>query len=197
MILVFGDSLSAAHGLYTEQGWVNLLRQRLAQLTDLDKPWQVINASASGETTTGGLKRLPALLDAHHPRLCILELGANDGLLGLPLNRMRENLIQMVRLCQKHGKVLLLGMRLPPNYGPRYTREFEDSFQQVAAQTRIPYVPFLLDRVALSAELMQADGLHPNANAQPIILDNVWPLLLPIIHELNATSDVNGIPSTP
>jgi len=172
-----GDSLSAAYGIELEQGWANLLQNKLDQMQNSDNPWRVINASVSGETTAGALARLPDLLAEYNPSLCILELGANDGLRGQPVNSMRGHLNKMIALCKKYGKVLLLGIRLPPNYGKKYTDEFEQSFAQVANQNNIPLVPFILDGIAMHEQYMQLDGLHPTAAAQEIILDNIWPTL--------------------
>jgi len=178
-ILVFGDSLSAAYGVRPEQGWVTLLTQRLQTQ---GYGYQVINASVSGETSSGGLERLPRALSLHAPDILILELGANDGLRGLPVNAMHDNLAQMVRLAQAAGaRVLLVAIRIPPNYGPRYTDEFGRAYGEIAQKYHLPLVPFLLEKVALDAALMQEDGLHPNAAAQPIILDTVWPHLKPLL----------------
>ncbi|MBU2967127.1 arylesterase [Amphritea sp. 2_MG-2023] len=174
-ILVMGDSLSAAYGIPVKQGWVTLLEQRLAQ-THPD--YDVVNASISGETTHGGLTRLPAVLDQYQPTLVILELGANDGLQGAPLKVIENNLNQLVSQAQATGaSVLLLEMRIPPNYGPRYSDGFTGLFSRVAAQHEIPLVPFFMASIALQPELMQADGLHPKAAAQPALLDQVWPVL--------------------
>jgi acyl-CoA thioesterase-1 len=143
---------------------------------------QVINASVSGETTAGGLARLPRALDLHHPQLVILELGGNDGLRALPIDQMRANLTQMVKLSVQSGAhVLLLGMRIPPNYGPDYTEKFYSTFADVAHADGIPLVPFLLAGVALSPGLMQADGVHPNEQGQPKLLATVWPALRPML----------------
>jgi len=178
-ILVFGDSLSAAYGVRPEQGWVTLLTQRLQTQ---GYGYQVINASVSGETSSGGLERLPRALSLHAPDILILELGANDGLRGLPVNAMHDNLAEMVRLAQAAGaRVLLVAIRIPPNYGPRYTDEFGRAYGEIAQKYHLPLVPFLLEKVALDAALMQEDGLHPNAAAQPIILDTVWPHLKPLL----------------
>ena len=178
-ILVFGDSLSAAHGIRPEEGWVALLTQRLHSQ---GYGYQIVNASVSGETTSGGLQRLPRALELHRPELVILELGANDGLRGLPANATRDNLAQMVRLAQAAGsRVLLVGMRIPPNLGPRYTAEFARMFPELANQYHLPLVPFLLEKVALSPTLMQEDGMHPNARGEPPILDTVWPYLKPLL----------------
>jgi acyl-CoA thioesterase-1 len=178
-ILVFGDSLSAAYGLAPEQGWVAMLAQRLrAQGYE----YQVGNASESGETSGGGLERLPRALELHRPALVILELGANDGLRALPAQQMRANLERMVQLCQQAGaRVLLVGIRIPPNYGPRYTAEFERVFPDLANQYHLPLVPFLLEKVALVPDLMQADGMHPNARGEAPVLDTVWPYLEPLL----------------
>ena len=178
-ILVFGDSLSAAHGLRPEQGWVALLVERLrAQGYE----YQVINASVSGETTTGGLARLPRELRLTHPGVLILELGANDALRGLPLNLARQRLAEMIRLVRATGaRVLLAGLLIPPNYGPRYTKQFADMYPSLARQFHTALVPFLLKGVALAPQLMQQDGLHPNARGEPLVLENVWPYLQPML----------------
>jgi len=178
-ILVFGDSLSAAYGIRPEQGWVALLAQRLhAQ----GYGYQVVNASVSGETSTGGLERLPRALQLHTPDIVILELGANDGLRGLPVNSLHESLGRMVQLSQAAGaRVLLVGIRIPPNYGPRYTEQFARVFPELAQQYHLPLVPFLLEKVALNPALMQEDGLHPNAAGEPAVLDTLWPYLKPLL----------------
>lgn len=173
VILVFGDSLSAGYGIDVREGWVALLQQRVQQQ---GYPHTVVNASVSGETTAGGRTRLPGALARHRPALVILELGANDGLRGLSLAQTRDNLAAMVRAAQKSGaRVLLIGIHLPPNYGPAYTRSFHEIFGDLARRYRTALVPFLLEGVALDRTLMQADGLHPRTSAQPRILDNVWP----------------------
>jgi len=175
VVLVFGDSLSAGYGLHPGQGWVSLLERRL--VTE-GYEFRIVNASVSGETTEGGLARLPRALELHRPAVLVLELGANDGLRGLPPAATRANLERMVRLAQaRHVRVLLLGIRMPPNYGPRYTSEFDALYREVAARRRVPLVPFLLDGVATERALMQADGLHPNERGQPRLLENVWPRL--------------------
>ena len=179
VILVFGDSISAGYGLPLEQGWVELLKTRLKSQGYGD---QVVNASVSGETTAGGLARLPRALELHHPSIVILELGGNDGLRGLPIAQMRANLTQMAALSTAAGaKVLLLGMRMPPNYGPEYTKQFATVFSDLASEKKIPFVPFLLTDIALSPALLQDDDIHPNALGQPILLDNVWPTLKPLL----------------
>ncbi len=178
-ILVFGDSLSAALGLRPEQGWVALLAQRLQAQ---GYGYQIVNASVSGETTSGGLQRLPRALQLHQPGIVVLELGANDALRGLPLSGTRANLAQMVRLSQEAGaRVLLVGIRIPPNYGPRYTEEFASVFPELAKQYHLPLVPFLLQDVALNPARMQEDGMHPNAAGEAPILDTVWPYLKPLL----------------
>ncbi len=162
-----------------EQGWVALLQERL---TSEGYGCRVVNASASGETTGGALARLPRALDKHHPAVVIIELGGNDGLRGLPVPDVRSNLESLVRLSRKSGaKVLLIGMRIPPNYGPAYTKSFHDVFGEVAASERVRLVPFFLDGIALDDGLMQEDGLHPNAAAQAKLLDQVWPRLTPLL----------------
>ena len=180
-ILVFGDSLSAALGLRPEQGWVELLTRRLQSQ---GYGYEVVNASVSGETSSGGLQRLPRALELHRPGIVILELGANDGLRGLPLDAMRANLVQMVRLSQAQGaRVLLVGIRLPPNYGQRYGEQFAGTYPALADQNRLPLVPFLLQGVALNPSLMQEDGLHPNAAGEPVVLENLWPHLKPLLNK--------------
>jgi acyl-CoA thioesterase-1 len=179
-ILVFGDSLSAGYGLRPGEGWVPLLQKRL-QTQGYVTP--VVNASVSGETTGGGLQRLPRALQLHNPSLVILELGANDGLRGLPIPEARANLEKMIGLLRAAGaRILLIGMKMPPNYGPRYTTDFYQMYADIAQRDHIPLVPFLLETVALDASYLQADGLHPNARAAPLILDTVWPQLVPLLH---------------
>jgi acyl-CoA thioesterase I len=180
VILVFGDSISAGYGLpRVEQGWVALLQ---ARLKNQGYGYQVVNASVSGETTAGGLARLPRALGLHHPAIVILELGGNDGLRALPAAQMRDNLTRMAALSAGAGaKVLLLGMRMPPNYGPDYTAQFVRVYAEVAHDQRLTIVPFLLDGIALSPDLMQADGIHPNQSGQPKLLENVWPALKPML----------------
>lgn len=176
-ILVLGDSLAAGYGLERGEGWVDLLQQRL---DESGRKIELINASVSGETTSGGLSRLPDLLELHKPDMVLLELGANDGLRGIPLTIVEANLNKLVELVNAtDASTVMLGNRLPPNYGPRYTQEFFELFQEVAAVHDLPLVPFLLDGVATDWDLMQADGLHPNAEAQPIILETVWQVLEP------------------
>ena len=177
-ILVLGDSLSAGYGIKVEQGWVTLLQQQLVK----EHHWQVINASVSGETSSGGTSRLPALLAEHKPKIVILELGANDGLRGQPLKLLHQNLQAMIDTSKNIGaKVLLIGMQIPTNYGPRYTREFKEIYPQLAEKNKLSLVPFLLDGVAAHSELIQNDGLHPTAEAQPLILKNVWPALITVL----------------
>jgi acyl-CoA thioesterase I len=181
VILVFGDSLSAAYGLRPEQGWVALLAQRL---DSQGYGYQVVDASVSGETTEGGLTRLPRALRLHRPAVVILELGANDGLRALPVATTRDNLARMVQLSRAAGaRVLLVGIRLPPNYGPRYGLDFAAVFPALANQYHLPLVPFLLEGVALDATRMQEDGLHPNARGEPQVLDTVWPYLRPLLEK--------------
>jgi acyl-CoA thioesterase I len=187
MILVFGDSLSAGFGLaHVEQGWVELLKTRLSAL---GYGYQVVNASVSGETTAGGLARLPRALELHHPKIVILELGGNDGLRALPIAQMRANLTQMVELATAAGaKTLLLGMRMPPNYGPEYTEQFAMVFSDLARDRKLPLVPFLLTDIALSPTLLQGDDIHPNAAGQPLLLENVWPTLKPLLQIAHAVA---------
>jgi acyl-CoA thioesterase-1 len=171
-ILVMGDSLSAGYGINLEEGWVHLLEKDLAGKT------QFINASVSGETTTGGLTRLPALLKTHHPAIIILELGGNDGLRGQPLKVMQDNLQSMIDASRAAGaSVLLVGMQIPTNYGPRYTKQFRETFPALAEKNKLVLVPFLLEGVAGNKELIQSDQIHPVASAQPQLARNVKPYL--------------------
>jgi acyl-CoA thioesterase-1 len=181
-ILVFGDSISAGFGLSPpDRSWVNLLQ---GKLQSEGYGYRVINASVSGETTGGGLARLPRALSLHHPGIVVLELGGNDGLRALPVPAMRANLAQMAVLARAAGAdVLLLGMRIPPNYGPAYTEQFFSAFGQMAQELHLRFVPFLLQDVALSPGLMQADGYHPNELGQPRLLQNVWPALTPMLRK--------------
>lgn len=177
-ILVFGDSLSAGYGLQASQAWPSLLDTRLrAERFD----YTVANLSISGETTAGGLARLDAALKQYRPAILILALGANDGLRGLPLKEMRNNLERMLSNAKRSGtRVLLVGMRLPPNYGP-YAESFHSSFGELAQTRKIAYLPFLLEPIADKPHFFQADRLHPTAEAQPAILNHLWPSLLPLI----------------
>ncbi len=178
-VVVLGDSLSAGYGIPLKEGWVNLLAQRIA--TE-GYGYQVINASVSGETTQGGLARLPRVLQIHKPAIVIIELGGNDGLRGLPLATSRENLRKTIELARAaQARVVLLGMLIPPNYGQRYAQEFRDMFSTLASSHSIALVPFLLDKVALNPRLMQDDGIHANAKGQPQMLENVWPTLKPLL----------------
>lgn len=186
VILVMGDSLSAAYGIETSQGWVALLQQRL-QARGYD--YRVVNASVSGDTSAQGLTRLPLELARHRPAIVILELGANDGLRGLSVPSLQENLVQMIQLSEKAGaQVLLVGIYLPPNYGPEYTQKFAAVYPDLARQYRLPLVPFLLAGIAEHRELMQGDGLHPIASAEPRVLDNVWPRLEPLLRGKGAAA---------
>jgi acyl-CoA thioesterase-1 len=180
VILVFGDSISAGYGLpRVEQGWVALLQ---ARLKEQGYGYEVVNASVSGETSEGGLARLPRALSMHHPQIVILELGGNDGLRALPIAQLRSDLSRMIELSRAAGaKVLLLGMRIPPNYGPSYTSQFSAVYADLAQTLHVPTVPFLLEGIALHADLMQADGIHPDQAGQPKLLQNVWPALLPLL----------------
>lgn len=172
---MFGDSLSAAYGLQAGTGWVDLLRTRL----ETQHPaYQVINASISGETTAGGLARMAEAISGNSPAVVILELGANDALRGLPLEAPRTNLSRIIEMCQESGaRVLLVGTEIPVNYGPQYRDGLRTMYRDLAREFNVPLVPFLLEGVALDAALMQDDGLHPNAQAQPRVLENVWPAL--------------------
>lgn len=181
-VLVLGDSLSAAHGIAPEQGWVALLDERLAGAA---KPRAVVNASISGETTAGGLARLPGLLAEHRPALVVLELGANDGLRGLPLATVRANLVQMLEAIRAvKVQALLVGIELPVNYGPQYRDGLRSLYRDLAGEFNVPLVPFLLEGVALDPDLMQDDGLHPKAAGQPQLLATVWTVLEPALAKL-------------
>jgi len=178
-ILVLGDSLSASYGIAQNAGWVSLLQQRLDQR---DYPYRVINASISGETTSGALSRAGRALDAHRPSIVIIELGGNDGLRGLPLKQIRANLAALIEASLAHdAQVLLVGMKLPPNYGPAYTEKFHQIYIDLARQYNVPLLPFLLEDVAQQARLMQSDGIHPRAEAQSVVLENVWSTLQPML----------------
>jgi acyl-CoA thioesterase-1 len=172
-VLVVGDSLSAEYGLARGAGWVALLERKLkAEKIDAN----IVNASISGETTSGGRARLPALLSAHKPEIVVIELGANDGLRGLPVEAASSNLREMIAMAQKQrAKVMLIGMRMPPNYGRAYTERFFNMFTALSTQYKAPLVPFMLEGVADKPALFQADRLHPSAQAHPIILNNIWP----------------------
>ena len=178
-IVVLGDSLSAGYGIKVEQGWVRLLEQRLASE---GYGYRVVNASVSGETTQGGLARLPRALETHKPAIVIVELGGNDGLRGLQLAASRDNLSKIIEKSRAaKAQVLLVGMMIPPNYGPRYGEDFRKMFSDLASKYSLAFLPFLLDQVALKPELMQADGIHPNSAGQPQILENLWPQLKPLL----------------
>ncbi|MEX0740698.1 MAG: arylesterase [Pseudohongiella sp.] len=179
VVLVFGDSLSAAYRMDTNDGWVALLQQRLR---DEGMSLRVVNGSVSGETTAGGLARLPAMLDGHEPDIVILELGGNDGLRGLPVSSIRQNLERMIQLSQQAGaEVILAGIQIPPNYGPRYTGPFYAQYQELADDYGLVLIPFLLDGIAENPALMQDDGIHPTAEAQPMVVDIVWPILQSVL----------------
>ena len=178
-VLVLGDSLSAAHNIAVESGWVHLLGERLSKM---EPAWSVVNASISGETSISGRNHLPRLLKARRPGVVVIELGANDGLRGLPLTDLRANLVAMVRAAQKAGaKVLLLGIELPVNYGPQYRDGLRAVYADVAREQKAALLPFLLDGVALDQALMQGDGLHPTAVGEPRVLQNVLTQLKPLL----------------
>jgi acyl-CoA thioesterase-1 len=178
-LLVMGDSLAAGYGLAANQGWVELTAQRMK---GSHPAWRVVNASISGETTAGGAARISAILAREHPSVVIVELGANDGLRGLPLAHTRGNLETMVRAAQlAKAKVLVIGMRLPPNYGPTYTRGFEANFSEVSRKYGAAYLPFLLAPIASDRKAFQDDNLHPIAAVQPRLRDYVWPALKPLL----------------
>ncbi|MEN9434076.1 MAG: hypothetical protein RLZZ422_1665 [Pseudomonadota bacterium] len=180
-LLVWGDSLSAAYGISTDQGWVHLLQSKLDN-TEGAKDIKVVNGSISGETTSGGLTRLPEALAEHKPNFVIIELGANDGLRGLSIKAMRSNLEQMIQLAQKsNAKVALLGMYMPANFGRMYSEQFKKTYQELAEQYQLPFNPFFLEGVALKDNLLLQDGLHPNEKAQPQLLDNISPVVAELI----------------
>jgi acyl-CoA thioesterase-1 len=179
VLLIYGDSLSAGYGLPQDQGWVALLADRLRA----EKfAYRVVNASVSGETTLGGAKRLEAVLAQHRPAIVVIELGGNDGLRGLPLATTRQNLETMIRTAKSAGaQPLIVGMQLPPNYGTAYTEKFQALFEGVAREQKVPLVPFMLAGFGEKREYFQSDGIHPTAAAQPLMLDNVWPVLRPLL----------------
>jgi acyl-CoA thioesterase-1 len=180
-ILVFGDSLSSGYGVPQGAGWAALLQQRLHE-EKLD--YKVVNASISGETTLGGKNRIAAALAMHQPAIVILALGANDGLRGQSLEAMQSNLESMIATCRKrNARVLLVGMRLPPNYGAAYTEKFRRVFDDIARHRELPRVPFLLEGFAEAPGLFQPDGIHPAVQAQPIMLNNVWRALRPMLRK--------------
>lgn len=180
-ILVYGDSLSAAYGISQQKGWVALLQERL-RAKQLD--YSVVNASISGETTSGGATRIDDTLARTEPDIVILALGANDGLRGLPVAQMKQNLSRIIKAAQAAGaEVLLAGMHLPPNYGPHYAREFHQAFAELSKQHKTAYLPFLLEGMATQAAMFQSDQMHPTAEAQPIILDTVWGSLTPLLRK--------------
>lgn len=178
-ILVLGDSISAGYGIEVQHGWVALLQKKLA---DAGIPHEVVNESISGDTSAGGLARLEPILARHRPDLVVLELGANDGLRGLSPQEMKRNLTEIVGRSRQIGaEVLLLAMKIPPNYGKRYIEMFYEVYPQLASELQLAWVPFILEDIALKPELMQADGLHPNADAQPLLVEKIWPALRPLL----------------
>ena len=175
VILILGDSLSAGYGIDVDQSWAELLQQRLETQ---GYEHQVVNASITGETTEGGAERIDDAIERFSPDVVVLELGGNDGLRGFPPARMKSNLESMITKSKAAGaNVALLGIRIPPNYGPRYTRAFEAVFADLATEYELPWIEFFMDGVALDESLMQSDGIHPNAEAQPVLLDNAWPVI--------------------
>ncbi|WP_434547597.1 arylesterase [Paracandidimonas soli] len=181
-VLVLGDSLSAEYGIERGSGWVSLLEPRIR---DTFPGVQIKNASISGDTTSGGLTRLPDALLQHDPAVVLIELGANDALRGLSLQATRENLARMITLSRESGaSVILVGMQIPPNYGTRYSRQFRELFPELAQEYGAALVPFLLEGMASDSSLFQADGIHPNEAAQPLIADNVWPVLQSALERL-------------
>jgi len=180
-VLIVGDSLSASYGIPVEQGWVALLER---QLSEQCRDCSVVNASISGDTTAGARARLPQAIERHQPRVVILELGGNDGLRGLSLTEMKQNLAAMIDMARRHGaQVLLLGVQLPPNYGARYTEGFQVIYRELAQEYGVALLPSLVDNVGTRSDLMQADGIHPNAKAQPVIMARVWEHLKPLLDQ--------------
>lgn len=174
-LIVLGDSLSAGYNLPQKDSWPVLWQN---QLTAEQSPWLIVNASISGETTQGALARLPTLLDQHQPDAVLVEIGANDGLRGFPIKTIEQNLLKIIALIQSQGaEVILMQIRIPPNYGPKYTEQFSSLYPKLAKEKNILWWPFFMEKVAIDKDLMQADGLHPNAKAQPMIKDLVHPLL--------------------
>jgi acyl-CoA thioesterase-1 len=174
-VLVFGDSLSAGYGIEVDQSWATLLQ---ARLKEQGYEHRVVNASISGDTTEGGAARIAQAIESFSPALIILELGGNDGLRGIPPSRMRDNLRTIIETSTDSGAaVVLLGIRIPPNYGQRYIEEFDDVFRQLATELEVPWIEFFMEGVALNEDFMQPDGIHPNAIAQPLLLDNAWPII--------------------
>ncbi|MDH4047817.1 MAG: arylesterase [Gammaproteobacteria bacterium] len=182
-IMVFGDSLSAGYGVDVDRSWTALLQSRLAAQ---GYEHRVINASISGETTEGGVSRIASALKNFSPELVILELGGNDGLRGFPTSRMKENLSEIIETSRASGaSVVLLGIRIPSNYGQRYTQAFENVYRDLASQYNVPWIEFFMEGIALNAELMQDDGIHPNTEAQPVLLDNAWPIVSQALTDRN------------
>ena len=180
-LLIYGDSLSAAYGMAEDDGWVALLDLKIQQE---NWPYRIINGSVSGETSTGGLERLPSMLRSYNPDIVVLELGGNDGLRGIPLDLLKNNLKKMIALIHESGaETLLSGIQIPPNYGPRYATPFYELFYQIAEEDKVAFIPFLIDGIPQHPELMQDDGIHPKPEAQPIILENVWSYLLPMLED--------------
>ena len=178
-ILVLGDSISAGYGMNVDDGWVNLMNQTLRQR---ELAYRMVNASISGETTVGGLKRLPDLLQEHAPSIVVIELGGNDGLRGYPTTKILDNLLTMTDLVKAAGaQPVIITMRIPPNYGPRYTRAFEQVFADAAEQSTATLVPFLFEELAVDAQMMQDDGIHPTAKAQPLLVEGFLPFLLDLM----------------
>ncbi len=183
IILVVGDSISAAYGIPVEHGWVSLLQQRLESS---GYPYRVVNASISGDTTANARARLPQALASHQPDVVLLGLGGNDGLRGLSLSAMKNNLADMIASSREAGsKVLLIGVQLPPNYGPRYTQRFQSVYHELASEQDLALLPSIVDGIGTEQNLMQQDGIHPNAVAQPLIADRVWKKLVPLLDEVN------------
>lgn len=194
VLLVMGDSLSAAHGLRSEEGWVHLLDRRLQ---DSDAGWSVVNASISGETTAGGANRIFTEIARHRPAAIVIELGANDGLRGLPLDLARKNLQRMIDAAKNvDAEVLLVGMQMPPNYGADYTRMFQTMYRELAERNGVALLPFLLEPIASDREAFLADNLHPSAAAQPMLMEHVWLALQPLLAEDPATAETatQGMP---
>jgi acyl-CoA thioesterase-1 len=186
IVLVFGDSLSAGYGIDVDQSWTTLLQSRLQRQ---GYEHRVVNASISGETTEGGANRIRSTVERFEPVVVILELGGNDGLRGFPPERMRGNLRKIIETSKAGGAaVVLLGIRIPTNYGGRYTRTFETVFRELAAELEVPWIEFFMDGIAMNDDLMQEDGIHPNAKAQPMLLDNAWPIIREALEQAKTKS---------
>lgn len=185
-LLILGDSLSAGYGIELEQGWTHLLQQKLDHNKDLLGQWQVVNASVSGETTAGAQARLPDLLQQYQPQVCVIALGANDGLRGMQVSLIEERLSMLITQCQQMARVILVQMRLPPNYGPHYVEAFANAYGTVAKNHQVALTPFMLEGFAQDMKYFQQDGLHPTSEAQTKVLHNIWPTLSELLRGMHS-----------